>query len=368
MELKKNNYKILMILIVAAILAAATVPLFTSSATSYAEEDYRVSGGRLTYDFDDGDMSDFRLYTEFGSMPYPMDGSLYFWVLAEQKALLKHRLYSDVEVNVDIMTINKSGKFDSGIYVQAKNPRSGMDEIEAWCVNLERDADSETYKLKLHRFYNAWLGDKVVVSDLKLPMNKVHLRVVVKGGWLYAFVDNRTEPTIKYEIGTEAGMVGLRNYYSPNYFDNLTVIGEGNEYDYSVLNKGIERARAIDIAELTESSGNVLQSALNAATAIIDADATQYEIDEVAVALNKALEGVEYKRAFAELGAAITEAVSIKNDNGKVYTRNSWSSLQEVIEICRGLTAEDDEDLVSYWTNRLEYRISALVPYLTEVR
>lgn len=365
--MKKTN-KILMILIVAAIIAAATVPLMISSTPTYAEEDYRVEGGRLTYDFDDGDVSDFRMYTEFGSMPYAMDGSLYFWVLAEQKALLKHRQYSDVEVNVDIMTINYGGKFNSGIYVQAKNPLSAQDSIEAWCVNLERAADKDTYNLKLHRFYNAWLGAYAEVSGLKLPMDKVHLRVVVKGGMLYAFVDNHTEPDLQYEIGTESGMVGMRNYYSPNYFDNFTVVGGDNAYDYSVLNKGIEKARAIDIAELTESSADVLQSALNAATAIIDAGATQYEIDEVAVALNEALDGIEYKRAYAELSAAIVSAESISNLNGKVYTRNSWNSLQDVIEICRGISEDADEDIVSYWTNRLEYRISALVAYVTEVQ
>lgn len=367
--MKKENHIKKLTLIVAVVMAVATALMLVpvKSRSVLAVEDYKVTGGRLVYDFEDGKLTDFDLYTEFDKLPYTMDGKLYFWVLAEQKAILKKRSYSDVEVNVDIMTINKSGKFDSGIYVQASEVGPGMDEINAWCVNLERSASETTYYLKLHRFNNSYLGARVEVGGLKLPMDKVHLRVIVKNGILYAFVDYQETPTITYYIGTDEGKVGLRNFYSPNYFDNFTVIGEGNSYDYSELFPAIEKAREYNTDELTEESGNRLKTALDHAVAVLQTTVTQYEIDELAKTLNDAIESVIYKRAFSELVSVLSQAEAIINEDGKVYTKNSWSSLQKVITVCSQLTEDSDEQLISYWTNRLEYRISALIPYLTEV-
>ncbi len=367
---RKSNYIKILTLIVAVVTAVATALTLApvKSRSVMAVENYEVAGGRLVYDFENGQLTDFDLYTEFDKLPYTMDGKLYFWVLAEQKAILKKRSYSDVEVNVDIMTINKSGKFDSGIYVQASEADSDMDAIKAWCVNLERGAGDTTYYLKLHRFDNAYLGAKVEIGGLKLPMDKVHLRVVVKNGMLYAFVDYQETPTITYYIGTDEGKIGMRNFYSPNYFDNFTVIGEGNSYDYSELFPAIEKARGYNTDELTEESGNRLKTALDNAVAVLQTTVTQYEIDKVAKTLNDAIDNVIYKRAFSELVRVLSQAEAITNEDGKVYTKNSWSSLQKVIAICSQLTEDGDEQVISYWTNRLEYRISALIPYLTEVK
>lgn len=370
MNTKKINFSKLLTFIVATLMVATialALSLADNNSTAFAVENYHVNGGRLVYDFDDGKLDDFKLYSEFGNPPHIINGKLYCWVLAEQKVILKNRQYSDVEVNVDIMTINESGKFDSGIYVQASDAYSDLDAIYGWCVSLERGADQTTYYLMLHRFEDSWIGVKKEVDGLKLPMNKVHLRVVVKSGYLFAFVDNHTEPDLTYYIGTDAGSVGLRCNYAPNYFDNFTVIGQGNEYDYSLLSPSIEKAQSYNIDELTKESGDILAVALENALAVKSSVATQYEVDEVAQALADALAQVEYKRAFTELTDTIQTAKAIANPNGKTYTKNSWNSLQEVIDICEALTEDSGETLISYWTNRLEYRISALVPYLTEV-
>ncbi len=325
---------------------------------------YAVDGGRLTYNFDDNDLSDFDLYTEFDKKPYAMDGKLYFWVLAEQKAILKNKRYTDVDVNVDIMTINKSGKFDSGIYVQTSSVSNLKDGITAWNVNLERGADQNTYYLKLHRFMGGtYAGCIEEKGGLKLPMNKVHLRVVVKDGMLYAFVNNNSTPTFSHYIGMAAGGVGLRNYYSPNYFDNFTVIGSGNSFNYSRLDKLLQQAQDLVKKDLTLSSKTALESAISNAQNLKEQNHTQYDIDDGEKMLEKAIDGALEKRTYAQLQNAIEKAKTIENPNGKIYNKNSWATLQSVIAICQGLREESGEDVISYWTYRLELKTEKLVPY-----
>lgn len=356
--------------LLAAISLVGASAFFADRQWAQAAEDYQVSGGKITVDFEEtSDLSGFDLLTEHDREEAPriVDGRLVCWSLAEQKIIYTERKYTDVDISVDIGTINDHGKFDAGIYVGIGDFYSErMDMITAWTINLERGANDSTYFLKLHRFNGTWLGAKLELQGLALPMNLVNLRVVVKDGVIHAFVNQSEQPYFSYEIGEVSGYVGFRSFYSPNTFDNVTIIGDANNYDYSELNALIAQAENIDVNTITAESGNVLTRALNEAKAAKNGGYSQYELDEIATSLSVALKGVTRKQDYSSLTALLAQAKALTNEGGSVYTQNSWQALRKVIAKCESLTAQTAEQELSYWANRLQYRMDSLIAYAKE--
>ena len=343
-----------------AILLLIAVALSANVVSAFAQSQYEVDGWRTSVSFDsDEDAYKFDFYTEFDKSPWLMDGRLYFWTLAEQKAIYTARQYNDLDVSADFGTINDHGKFDVGFYVHASGAGNPLDQIDAWEVNLERGADDKTFELKLHRFFNySWAGAKVEVSGLKLPMNTVNLRVVVKSGTLYAFVNYEQTSRISYYIGEASGYVGLRCFYSPNWVDNFAIIGKGNVSDGS-LDALLNEAQAIDGDKYTEESRTALNNAINAA----ENAQGQYRVDEAEKALKEAIDGLMEKQTYQAMAEVISQAKLLENIGGKVYTSNSWRALLMVIERCEAIDENASESEISYWTNRLILKINDLIRY-----
>ena len=358
--------KSLILLTAITALSFALTPCLPLQSASAVTDDYSVAGGRCVVEFEDSkDEALFDLYTELDKAPWLMEGNLVAWTLAEQNIIFKDKTYTDVEVSVDISTVNENGKFDSGIYVAAKDAIDRMDGITAWEVNIEHGAGNPTFDLKLHRFENRiWKGAVVEIFALPYAGDTMNLRVVVKGGTLYAFLNGSKAPAITYNIGNEGGMVGMRNFYSPNTFDNFSVTGEGNAVDVSLLEHYAKLAREEIKKPLVEECLNELNTAL----ALGREAKTQEETDQAAQALKTALERAVEKHTQEELSMLVERADSLENPQGKVYTVNSWNSLLAVKEICAALTSESGEYDISYWYGRLDARINGLVSYMSEVK
>lgn len=339
---------------------------FAASVGNAVADDYTVDGGRLVVDFDsDDDIYKFSCYTEFGALPYVLEGKAYCWVLAEQKMILDGMTFVDVQVDVDIYTIGKNGKFDSGIYVGASGANNKMDGITAWNINIEHQEDAGTYWLKLHRFENnRWLREEMVeISGLPYTKDMIHLRAVVKNGVLSAYVDYNEKAVVTKVIGSEAlGAVGLRNFYSPNCFDNFTVVGGAVDIDYAEMNALKSLAEQKLKEQLTENSREELASAVELATAVT----SQKDADAASAALSEALDRAELKHTLSELSALVTKADGIQNTDGKVYTANSYAAFTAVKDICSSLTDADGEYEISYWYARLEERMNDLVLFHKE--
>lgn len=354
--------KAAVILCAAAMLAGTLATGGGAYAKSYdLPDEYRVAGGKVSYDFSSKlDESAFEFFTEFDLLPHVVDEKIVCWPLAEQKIVYKKAAYGNVDISVDVGTINDRGKFDAGIYVGLSNNVSGkIDGATGYCVNLERGADRDTYFLKLHRFDQAWLGAKVEIDSLVLPMNTVHLRVVVKNGVLYAFAGGADSPQITYNIGVKTGYVGFRSFYSPNTFDNVEIIGDIDPIDTTEINGSISTAQGM-LDTVTQNSRIRLETALAAARESKTLNSA-YEIERAATALKTAISGAVVKRDYATLQNWIAEADGKANVGGNKYTVNSWSAFCKVKEMCKTLTAESDEDTLSYWANRLRLRLDTLI-------
>lgn len=349
--MKKRLLCFAITLITLAVTLFSTVAVFANEVS--------VSGGKTSIAFEASDISKFDLYTEFNHQPYIVDGKLYMWSLAEQKAIYNVDSFTDVEVEVDIGTVNKNGKFDSGILIQASSVGNDIGALTGWGVSIENG--TETNFIKLHRWENkVWKGAKYEKSGVVL--NQVnHLKVVVKSGVLYAYLNNSTTEEFSYNVGEVSGKVGFRCYYAPNYFTNFSVKGTCLPVDTAQLDSLIVEANAIDKDLLTASSKNALTSALENATSVKNSSSDQTVIDNAVNTLKTALKGVSYKHTYAELTALIGEADLITN-NGQ-YTANSFNAMQGVKERCKALTESASEDDISYWYNRLKLRMDTLISY-----
>ena len=356
--------KIATLLVLSAMLL--TVGGASALLPTAAEADYLVEGGRFEVDFEKwDDYGYFDLYTEFGEKPWQMDGAMYAWTLAEQKIILRGKVFEDVEVSVDISTINEGGKFDSGVYIMASNIGNAMDALTGWNVNVEHGAGQSTMDLKLHRFENGkWKGIAVEILGIPYPGDTINLRVVVKSGMLYAFLNGEKTPTLTYEVGAGSGLVGLRNFYSPNYFDNFAVTGAANKVRTTELNEVKARATAL----LTEPLAATCLIELQEAITLADNAVSQREVDEALKVLNNAIERAVNTHTYSELMALIESACELENPNGEKYTGNSWNSFLVVKEICESLDEGSSEYDISYWYDRLQARIEGLIAYATEVK
>lgn len=336
---------------------------FTHSANALTN-DYSIDGGRLQINFDNvSDENYFDFYTEYDRNMFVMDGHLYSWPFAEQKAILRNYSYTDVDVSVDLSTINEGGKIEAGIYVQASNVSSNIDGINAWCVCVERNANAKTFNFKLHRFENnKWLGAKSEILGIPYSSDNIHLRIVVKEGRLYAFLNNELRPRIEYYIGQSEGQIGLRSLYSPTLFDNMTIVSNIHTPDKielsQLINKAIEEINSKNLVD-EEAIEEVIQEAQNAQT--------QKEIDLAIKSINKELENAVEVHTFQELQELLTLIETYSNDGGLVYTENSWSSFEKVRNICLKLTIESTEYDISYWFGRLEAKIVGLIAYKEDV-
>ncbi len=344
-------------------LAVVLVPMLAQQPAK-ANAEYVVEGGRMTIDFEkESDEKLFYLYSEFDKEPWLMDGKLYAWTLAEQKMILANHIYYNVDVSVDIHTINKNGKFDAGIYFYANDYRSNIDGIDAWCVNVEKGAGQKSFYVKLHRFKQGYTGAFAEVKGVPFTTDVINLRVVVNAGYVYAFINGAKNPILSYKVGQGAGNVGLRSFYSPNYFDNFTVTGTPHPVDKTEMQNLAEKATA----ELNNTLPQACIEELNSAIKLSQDAQTQTQVDEAVKALKTALENSVDKVTYQQLTELIATANELQNPDGNVYTENSWNSLNAVKDICANLTEQSSEYQISFWYEKLECRIAGLVKYSMEV-
>lgn len=349
-----------------AAMTIAAIPLAANAAyADYVTDAYVVDGGRVVIDFaNDGDINLFDTYSELADVPAPyvLSGRLYTNYYCEQKALYRGKVFTDVSVEVDVTTVGPlKGKIDGGIYIGASNASNNMDGITAYNVNVEHTAGTSDYVVKLHRFENGrWMGVQTETGKFTYTSDTVHIKAVVKDGMLYAFLNGGAQPIFSYNVGSSArGMVGIRNFYAPCYYDNFTVTGDALDVDFADLEGRITLAENRAKDELAQES----KAELDAAIAQGKAAKTQAQADAAQKALASALENAVTAHTIGELTALIATADGIEREGEKNYTVNSYNSMVAVRNICATLTEDSGEYKISYWYAQLDKRIKRLIAY-----
>ncbi len=341
------------------LLAAALVLAMPFAVTdTVTAETVTVIGGTDKVVFDDSAARDFDFFTEFNQPMYILQNRLYAPVLAESKAIYKNGTYSDVEVSVDISAIVPYGNIDGGIIVQTRGANNAANGLTGWNVNVEHNADATSFALKLHRFENnRWLGAKKEIYNIKYMSDTVHLRVVVKTGVLYAYLDAE-DPIFTYNIGAASGKVGLRAYYAPMYFENFSVTSPMILVEPEQLEAKIKELVGFDYAPYTEDSAQKMKDAVEYGKVQLESETSQADIDKAYADILAAEQALIRIKTRADLDELIQTAQAIISDV-HTYTKNSISSLKVVVDKC---VAAEDAD-VSYWYQVLEHRIKSAVKY-----
>ena len=335
-------------------LLVATVCAIAGNAI-VAAETIRVSGGTSSVAFDNADCFD--LYTSSNLFMYTYKNRLYAPVFGETKAIYKNGIYGDAEVSADITPINKSGRLNGGIYVQASNASNAVDGITAWNVNVEHEMNAKTFSVFLHRFENnRWAGVKKEARYIRYSYDTVHLRVVVKAGTLQAYVGG--ELAFTHFIGTSTGRVGLRGMCAPMYFETFSVTSPIIAVDTNKLERKLDELENFDFSRYTENSADALRSAIAEAKRICELADSQADVDEAysdVVAAQAGLLKKATKEQLSELVARADETIA----SGE-YTKNTVSSLRVVLREIDGI---EGEQAIAYWCNILSHKLDNAVKY-----
>ena len=126
-------------------------------------------------------------------------------------------------VSVDI-NLNAGNSTNAGIYVLAAGAQPKQDIIDALNVHIEGTASN--FAPKIFRFSSAsgYGGNVKTGPSFSSNSGWVTLKVVVKDGYLYVFIDDDTVPCITFEIPDNSqGDVGLRSQMARSVFDNFTI-------------------------------------------------------------------------------------------------------------------------------------------------
>lgn len=216
-------------------------------------------------------------------------------ITADGEVKLISKVYpnlNEFKLEGDILA-SKDKEINCGFYVLAANATNEQDKIDSYNVQVEKQANSDKFTVKIFLFSNekGYLGCVGTSKEYTLSSDKIHLSTVYKNNTLFVFVDNEEDVAISYYINKDkTGTVGLRSQIKGSTFANvkLTVKKEQEEVkpNLSDLNDFIAKVESLDLSKYDDESVNNLNIALKKAKEITDTN-TQEEVDEALANLMK---------------------------------------------------------------------------------
>ena len=337
-----------------------TTLCFVSPAktTIAISNEYIVAGFEETIDFEsESDINKFNIGGELGTQSFINDGRLCIPIWDFQYGAYKAKTYSgDIDVRTHVYTANPTSTFGFGIEL-----RSTAQSTNGVCFYVSRPANSNVAKIEIGSI-NSDRGATYhkTINGINIT-GGFDMRVVLKGTMSHVFINDFDAPVVSYDVAgicASSGYVGFRAWQSAIALEYITIIAPENDKPASI-NDILNNAKAIDKTTLTSSSSALLTNAISKVE-----NASNQETLDVAVAELKAvIKDLVYIRSVSELNALISQASSITNPNGAVYTANSYNSMIAVLELCKNVDTTDVEH-VSYLTGCLESKIANLITYI----
>ena len=185
--------------------------------------EYLIEGEKVKYD------NKFDIYKTNNSTNVSInDSSIDIDNSSEVKLISNLSLGNEFEIGATFKAKTSNEMMNSGIYLFAKNASSGQDKINALNVQIERNANSSSATVKIHKFnqayeglYNSCQGNVKVNSD-----GSISLRVIVNDGYLYVLANGSIAPIIKTKLDKNysGGNFGLRSQFSNVSISNIYYI------------------------------------------------------------------------------------------------------------------------------------------------
>ena len=323
-----------------------------------------IGGGTVSFDFaNPEDISRFDLYTSYESNPTFNDGVMYSYLYAEQKIILRDISLSEYLIEADFGPSVYKGHIDAGFYIKCMNPSHGVDQIQGWQVNIKHDDNNSNWDLRLYQFDNAWVGKFAEEANMPFWNDEwIHLSVLVKNGNVSAYINNNYDnPMLNYNIGTGAGLVGIRSFKSPAKVRNIQITSPSFEINTSKLSALINECDSLNENDYTPVSWSKFQSILNKAKGVLSSPINQLVINDVVKELQTAKNELLLKKTYQQLQELISECEQI-TDSGS-YTQNSWGSFIFCLNRAKQLTESASVEDISFNYMMLEYRKNELVRY-----
>ncbi len=262
---------------------------------------YEVDGEKVTYDFaDDSQLKDFDLYRGGPDYPTISGGTLNTTTYGEQKIIFGKTDYSEFDLSVDIYG-NSAGRIDAGVYAFVTSVSSGQDKINAYNIQIEKQAGANAYTLFVHNFNTTkgFLGSLVVKESVPYNGEKVTLRVVAKHSSVFVFTDASASPLASFGVDVgSVGKVGFRAQNAETHFDNFSFVGiAGEDYVdyYELLKETLREALSYDEDLYTKESYAALFASVNDAMLLIRSGGDNDEYADCYNAVNRAIDGLILK-------------------------------------------------------------------------
>ena len=175
---------------------------------------------------------DFDLYTSGNASFIYEEGNLISNVNGEQKAILKDFTSRTLDVSFTISPTSNDGIINGGIYLFASQVTPVQDGIDAINVQVERQLNSNYYKVFIFEFTNGTFTRAISNTiPLAYENNQVKVRVTVNEDNINVYLDGSDIPSITKKITSNAhnGMqFGFRSQVASQIFSDISISNEVN--------------------------------------------------------------------------------------------------------------------------------------------
>ena len=323
----------------------------------------KPEGGRIDVKFDESDIPSFDLYSNENIGMEIREGKLFAPARSVTKAVYNNKSFTDFTATVDMTAAINLGRIDSGIIFAGNNFGNGIDELTAWCVNVERDLGTDNCCIKLHRFNQYWVGAVFESNPIRLSQDNVRLTITVHNGIVTVYL-NETN-VFSYHVGASSGKVGIRNFCAPIIFDNFSITSSNISLNKVELENKVKEVEAISRTGWTKESALRVDEALEEANKALNGNSQSF-IDDALCQLNNAIDKVltEWDEQSANELLKTANALLVNRD---LYIVNTVASVELLIEKCENSLESKDSEEIAYWCEKLSRRLMLAVKYTSEV-
>jgi len=175
---------------------------------------------------------DFDLYTSGNASFIYEEGNLTSNVNGEQKAILQDFESRMLDASFTVAPTSNEGIINGGIYLFASQVTPVQDGIDAINVQVERQLNSNYYKVFIFEFTNGTFTRAISNTiPLAYENNQVKVRVTVNEDNINVYLDGSDIPSITKKITSNAhnGMqFGFRSQVASQIFSDISVSNEVN--------------------------------------------------------------------------------------------------------------------------------------------
>ena len=175
---------------------------------------------------------DFDLYTSGNASFIYEEGNLISNVNGEQKAILQDFESRTLDASFTVAPTSNEGIINGGIYLFASQVTPAQDGIDAINVQVERQLNSNYYKVFIFEFTNgAFAGAISNTIPLAYENNQVKVRVIVDEKDINVYLDGSDIPSITKKIASTArsGMqFGFRSQVASQIFSDISISNEAS--------------------------------------------------------------------------------------------------------------------------------------------